>query len=297
MPTSAELKAMRRAIVISASGLGATSPNPPVGCVILAAGGRTVGEGYHLFKGSSHAEVNALAAAGDRAEGGTAVVTLEPCNHIGLTPACHQALLDAGVTRVVIAVLDPTSRGEGGSERLRRAGVEVETHVLEKEALTVLGPWLASLTSHRPVLHLLRQTDADGYPGALSEEAVAAIARQRQVHDLVISEGLPAEEGRPGSHGESVFRLPSGPLPDDPESAMAALAATGARTVLLNGQSKLSEHLLAAGLVDQLTVFQPVPDPSCAVGPGAASPLPDGYFLSGVTHAGGQLVITAERHR
>ena len=107
MPTSAELKAMRRAIVISASGLGATSPNPPVGCVILDADGRAVGEGYHLYKGSSHAEVNALAAAGGRAAGGTAVVTLEPCNHIGLTPACHQALLDAHVTRVLISVLDP----------------------------------------------------------------------------------------------------------------------------------------------------------------------------------------------
>ncbi|MEU6349916.1 bifunctional diaminohydroxyphosphoribosylaminopyrimidine deaminase/5-amino-6-(5-phosphoribosylamino)uracil reductase RibD [Streptomyces sp. NPDC047072] len=297
MPTSAELKAMRRAIAISASGLGATSPNPPVGCVILDADGRTVSEGYHLYKGSPHAEVNALAAAGGRAAGGTAVVTLEPCNHVGLTPACHQALLDAHVTRVMIAVLDPTSRGEGGAERLRRGGVEVETHVLEEEALTVLGPWLASLTSHRPLLHVLRQTDAAGFPDAPSIEAVAEIARQRQVHDLLISDGAPAEEGRPGSHGESVFRLPPGPLPDDPDIAMVTLAATGARTVLLDGYSKLSERLLAAGLVDRVTVFQPVPEPSCAVGPDAASPFPDGYFLSGVTRTGGQLVITAERQR
>ena len=296
MPTPAELKAMRRAIVISASGLGATSPNPPVGCVILDAHGRTVGQGYHLYKGSSHAEVNALAAAGARAAGGTAVVTLEPCNHVGLTPACHQALLDARITRVLIAVLDPTSRGEGGAERLRRAGVEVETHVLEEEARTILGPWLASLTSHRPVLHLLRQTDAAGHPDAPSREAVAEIARQRQVHDLVISESTP-EEGRPGCHGESVFRLPSGPLPEDAEAAMATLTATGARTVLLDGHSKLSEILLAAGLVDRLTVFQPAPEPSCAVGPDAASPLPDEYCLSGVTRSGGQLVITGERQR
>lgn len=295
MPSSAELKAMRRAIVISASGLGATSPNPPVGCVILDADSRAVGEGYHLYKGSSHAKVNALAAAGDRAVGGTAVVTLEPCNHIGLTPACHQALLDARITRVLIAVLDPTSRGEGGAERLRRAGVEVETHVLEAEALTVLGPWLASLTSHRPVLHVLRQTDAGGHPDVLSREAVAEIARQRQVHDLIMCEGAPVEEGRPGSHGESVFRLPPSPLPGDPEAAIATLTATGARTVLLAGYSELSERFLAARLVDRLTIFQPVPEASCAVGPDAASLLPDGYALSALARTGEQLLITAER--
>ncbi|MFJ4609570.1 hypothetical protein [Streptomyces griseus] len=104
---------MRRAIVNSASGLGATSPNPAVGCVILDSVGRRAGEGFHLRKGDAHAEVNALAAAGSQAAGGTAVVTLEPCNHEGLTPPCHQALLDARFTRVLIAVMDPTSRGEG----------------------------------------------------------------------------------------------------------------------------------------------------------------------------------------
>lgn len=118
---------MRRAIALSAAGLGTTSPNPPVGCVLLDADGQIAGEGYHERKGEAHAEAQALAAAGQRARAATAVVTLEPCNHRGRTPACRQALIDAGVRRVVIAVTDPTSRGEGGTAALRAAGVDVET--------------------------------------------------------------------------------------------------------------------------------------------------------------------------
>src|SRR5215212_4318038 len=109
-----ELLAMRRAVLLSAHGLGTTSPNPPVGCVVLDTRGDVVGTGFHERKGGPHAEGAALADAGERARGGTAVVTLEPCNHVGRTPACRQLLLDAEVARVVIAVMDPTSRGGGG---------------------------------------------------------------------------------------------------------------------------------------------------------------------------------------
>jgi diaminohydroxyphosphoribosylaminopyrimidine deaminase/5-amino-6-(5-phosphoribosylamino)uracil reductase len=97
---------MRRAIVLSAFGLGTTSPNPPVGCVILDADGRFVGEGYHERKGEPHAETQALTAAGEHARGGTAVVTLEPCNHHGRTPACREALIEAGIARVIISIID-----------------------------------------------------------------------------------------------------------------------------------------------------------------------------------------------
>src|SRR6266496_3606394 len=147
MATAVEEEAMRRAIGISAFGLGATSPNPPVGCVILDVEGHVVGEGYHRRKGEAHAEVNALAAAGERARGGTAVVTLEPCNHQGRTPPCRQALIDANVARVVIALIDPTSRDEGGAAALRAAGIEVEVGVLADEARLVLDPWLDALES------------------------------------------------------------------------------------------------------------------------------------------------------
>lgn len=293
MPTSVELAAMRRAIIISASGLGGTSPNPAVGCVILDAAGRPVGEGYHLRKGASHAEVNALAAAGTRAAGGTAVVTLEPCNHEGLTPACHQALLDAKIARVLIAVMDPTSRGEGGAARLRQAGVDVQTRVLEEEALAVLGPWHASLSSQRPVLHLLIQADAAGHHIAPASEALAEIELQRHAYDLVISVDGSAEEGRTGSHGR-VFSVPSRPVPDEPGDALAALTAAGARTILLVGPSKLGERLLSAALVDHFTLLQPVPEPSQATT--AGSPLfPDGFVLSRINRAGGQLVVSADR--
>src|ERR1041384_6563397 len=124
-----EAAAMRQAIALSTLGIGSTSPNPPVGCVILDATGQLASAGYHQRKGESHAEVHALAAAGERARGGTAVVTLEPCNHHGRTPPCHQALIDAGIARVLIAVMDPTSRGAGGAARLRDAGVHVQTDV------------------------------------------------------------------------------------------------------------------------------------------------------------------------
>src|SRR5580704_5667116 len=150
MATPAEIAAMRLAIAVSAAGLGTTSPNPPVGCVVIGADGQIVGEGFHERKGEPHAEAQALAAAGDLANGATAIVTLEPCNHQGRTPPCRQVLIDAGVRRVVIAIIDPTSRGEGGVVELRRAGVDVETGVLAGEARTVLGDWLAGLQNRRP---------------------------------------------------------------------------------------------------------------------------------------------------
>src|SRR5882762_9423977 len=126
MANPQEIDAMRLAIALSARGLGTTSPNPPVGCVILDADGEIVGTGYHQRKGEPHAEGYAVMAAGSRAAGGTAVVTLEPCNHVGRTPACRQVLLDAKVARMVIALIDPTSRGDGGAAALRAAGVDVE---------------------------------------------------------------------------------------------------------------------------------------------------------------------------
>lgn len=99
-----EFAAMRQAITLSALGLGTTSPNPPVGCVVLDSSGNVAGFGWHERKGEGHAETRALADAGTAAKGGTAVVTLEPCNHVGRTPACRQALIDAGIARVLIAL-------------------------------------------------------------------------------------------------------------------------------------------------------------------------------------------------
>src|ERR1700753_44943 len=102
-----EDEAMGRAIALAARGLGTTSPNPVFGCLLLDADGRVVGEGFHAYAGGPHAEIVALAQAGELARGGTCIVTLEPCNHTGRTGPCSQALLAAGVRRVVIAVDDP----------------------------------------------------------------------------------------------------------------------------------------------------------------------------------------------
>src|SRR5689334_24397855 len=117
-------EAMGRAIALAARGLGTTSPNPVVGCVLLSAEGEVVGEGFHAYAGGPHAEIVALAQAGERARGGTAVVTLEPCDHVGRTGPCSGALISAGVRRVVVGVPDPNPVAAGGIERLRAAGVE-----------------------------------------------------------------------------------------------------------------------------------------------------------------------------
>ncbi len=121
----AERAAMIRACELAASGAGTVLPNPVVGCVIVGPGGHTLGEGFHDHPGGPHAEVVALGQAGESAAGATAVVTLEPCNHTGRTGPCTEALLAAGIARVVVAVRDPFPAAAGGIERLRSAGINV----------------------------------------------------------------------------------------------------------------------------------------------------------------------------
>jgi diaminohydroxyphosphoribosylaminopyrimidine deaminase/5-amino-6-(5-phosphoribosylamino)uracil reductase len=140
---------MRRAVELSGSVGEATRPNPNVGAVVLDATGAVVGEGRHERAGGPHAEVAALAAAGDRARGGTVVVTLEPCDHTGRTGPCTEALLEAGVARVVYASADPTPAG-GGAARLRTAGVDVDGGLLEREAEVANERWLTGVRLHRP---------------------------------------------------------------------------------------------------------------------------------------------------
>ena len=126
---------MRRALQLAALADGHTSPNPLVGAVVLDAAGQLVGEGFHARAGQPHAEVGALAQAGDAARGGTIVVTLEPCCHHGRTPPCADAVIAAGIQRVVVALTDPDPRVMGGGlQRLRDAGLEVISGVLEVEA-------------------------------------------------------------------------------------------------------------------------------------------------------------------
>ncbi|MGC6482750.1 MAG: bifunctional diaminohydroxyphosphoribosylaminopyrimidine deaminase/5-amino-6-(5-phosphoribosylamino)uracil reductase RibD [Synechococcus sp.] len=126
---------MRRALQLAALAEGHTSPNPLVGAVVLDGAGQLVGEGFHARAGEPHAEVGALAQAGDAARGGTILVTLEPCCHYGRTPPCTEAVIAAGIRRVVVALTDPDPRVAGGGiQRLRDAGLDVVTGVLEVEA-------------------------------------------------------------------------------------------------------------------------------------------------------------------
>ena len=126
---------MRRALALAALADGHASPNPLVGAVVLDSSGALVGEGFHAQAGQPHAEVGALAQAGDAARGGTIIVTLEPCCHHGRTPPCSDAVIKAGIARVVVALTDPDPRVAGGGlQRLRDAGVDVISGVLEAEA-------------------------------------------------------------------------------------------------------------------------------------------------------------------
>ncbi|WP_422774479.1 bifunctional diaminohydroxyphosphoribosylaminopyrimidine deaminase/5-amino-6-(5-phosphoribosylamino)uracil reductase RibD [Plantactinospora sp. WMMC1484] len=155
-------EAMRRAIALAARGLGTTSPNPLVGCVLLDPYGDVVGEGFHAYAGGPHAEIVALAQAGERARGGTAVVTLEPCDHTGRTGPCSGALISAGVRRVVVAVADPNPVAAGGIERLRAAGVEVEVGIRAAEAEAGNLAWLTAVRRGRPYLTWKYAATLDG---------------------------------------------------------------------------------------------------------------------------------------
>lgn len=299
MANAHEMAAMRRAIAISAQGLGSTSPNPPVGCVILDSEGRTVGEGYHVRKGEPHAEVNALNAAGKRAEGGTAVVTLEPCNHYGRTPPCREALISANVSRVLIAVMDPTSRGEGGAALLRRAGVEVEQDFLRDEALLVLGTWQASLDDGRPFITWIYEAGTDGKPNLNSTQAFAfeGMDSIRGAYDLVIDQGGGIEEGVPGGHGTDVFHLPSGALGNDADEMVKVLGDTGARSILLSGAGDRFSRIASAGMVDQVISY--LPRTSSSWSPGrdidSVTAIPDGYRLIEVSRTASHVRLAGRR--
>ncbi|HSU08163.1 MAG TPA: bifunctional diaminohydroxyphosphoribosylaminopyrimidine deaminase/5-amino-6-(5-phosphoribosylamino)uracil reductase RibD, partial [Pseudonocardia sp.] len=142
---------MRRALAASAAVLGTTSPNPPVGAVVLDTAGAVVGIGATAPPGGPHAEVTALQEAGPRARGGTAVVTLEPCAHHGRTPPCTEALAAAGIATVVFAVRDPHPTAGGGAAVLRAAGVVVREGTLGEEvARGPLRAWLHTVRTGRP---------------------------------------------------------------------------------------------------------------------------------------------------
>lgn len=213
-------QAMRRAVELSGAVLGTTSPNPPVGAVLLDDGGAVVGEGATQPAGGAHAEVRALRSASGRVH--TAVVTLEPCHHTGRTGPCTQALVDAGVQCVVIACAEPTERAGGGVQALRDAGVEVLTGFLEDEvAEGPLAAWLHRQRTGRPFVTWKYAATLDGRAAAADgtsrwitgPESRADVHRLRAESDAVVV-GIgtvladdPALTARPGHEGRQPLRV------------------------------------------------------------------------------------------
>jgi diaminohydroxyphosphoribosylaminopyrimidine deaminase/5-amino-6-(5-phosphoribosylamino)uracil reductase len=186
---------MRRALDLAALADYRTSPNPMVGAVVVAPDGRALGEGYHRKPGTPHAEIIAFEEAGERARGATLYVTLEPCAHHGRTPPCVDAVLRAGVARVVIAMLDPDTRTRGRSvETLRAAGIKVEVGVEEERALRLNEFYVHHRTFGRPFVSAKFAASLDGRIATHSgdskwitgPEARAHAHRLRHQHDAIL---------------------------------------------------------------------------------------------------------------
>lgn len=175
---------MKRALTLARRGRGQTAPTPMVGAVVVR-GGRVVGEGWHARFGGPHAEVMALARAGTRARGATVFVTLEPCAHWGKTPPCTDALIAAGVRRVVCATRDPGDASGGGARKLRRAGIAVEFGLEEADARELNAPFFFAHTgAARPWITLKLALSADGAVAANGRVRVkiTGAAADREVH-------------------------------------------------------------------------------------------------------------------
>jgi diaminohydroxyphosphoribosylaminopyrimidine deaminase / 5-amino-6-(5-phosphoribosylamino)uracil reductase len=154
---------MQHALALAARGLGAVEPNPPVGAVIVDDQWRPLGEGWHQRYGGPHAEVHALEQAGAAARGATLFVTLEPCCHFGQTPPCSQAVIAAGLQRVVVAMTDPNPRVAGqGIAELQTAGIDVEVGLLEPQARWLTAPFTQLVTQCRPWVHAKWAMTLDG---------------------------------------------------------------------------------------------------------------------------------------
>jgi len=177
---------MAAAIQLAQRGLYSTDPNPRVGCII-ADGNKVIAEGWHIRAGEGHAEVNALSRARSKAKGATAYVTLEPCSHFGRTPPCAQALIDAGVERVVVSMLDPNPQVAGkGLQLLNEAGIKVESGLLEPQAELLNPGYLKRMRHGRPWVRCKLAMSLDGRTAMASGESqwITSAAAREDVHRL-----------------------------------------------------------------------------------------------------------------
>jgi diaminohydroxyphosphoribosylaminopyrimidine deaminase/5-amino-6-(5-phosphoribosylamino)uracil reductase len=272
---------LERALELAGESLGVAYPKPTVGAVVVR-DGEIVGEGVTEGPRGRHGELMALAAAGERARGATVYVTMEPCNHHGATPPCTEALLEAGVARVVVGQLDPNPNVVGGGlERLREAGVEAE--VLDGElgfrARQQLEEWRTWITRRRPFVTYKVAATLDGRVTVPGKRWISGEPSRRLVHVLraasdAVAVGMgtvrwdnprldardvPTPRGQPrriafgrGPLPEgSELEIRSGPLPEELE----ALAAEGVQSLFLEGGPTLAAAFLEQDLVDKVLVF------------------------------------------
>jgi diaminohydroxyphosphoribosylaminopyrimidine deaminase/5-amino-6-(5-phosphoribosylamino)uracil reductase len=283
--------AMRHALSLAAHGPD-FGINPQVGCVILDADGRMIAEGWHRGAGTAHAEVDALSKlAPGQARGATAVVTLEPCNHTGLTGPCSHALREAGIARVFFGASDPGPLSGGGSEHLRQAGVEVTGGILLDEVEGFLYRWLTAGRLQRPFVTLKWASSLDGRAAASdgSSQWITGTAARQRVHEqraasdaIIVGTGTvladnPSLTAR-GDAGEllehqpipvvigetpvpSGARLFSHPQPliqahsHDLHEVLRGLFERGIRHAFVEGGPTLASAFVAAGLVDEYLVY------------------------------------------
>lgn len=183
--SDADIRFMERALALAANGAGLTAPNPMVGCVLVA-DGEIIAEGWHERAGLPHAEVEALRAAGDKAKGATAYVTLEPCNHHGRTGPCAEALIAARVAEVVYAMADPNGEASGGAARLAEAGIRTRGGVCESEAKALNRFWTHRLRTGRPYVIAKFAASLDGKIATRTGDSqwITGPAARARGHDL-----------------------------------------------------------------------------------------------------------------
>lgn len=283
--------AMRRAIALATSPDAPRGPNPRVGCVLLDGHGLVVGEGYHHGAGTPHAEIEALARAGAAARGATAVVSLEPCSHTGRTGPCTQALIEAGVVRVVYAQSDPTDLAGGGAAVLREAGLEVVGGVLGAEAAAVNRAWTHVQQTGWPFITLKtamsldgRVAGASGGPTAITGGPARELshALRATVDAILVGTGtavvddprLTARDCAGELRAQQPLRVVMGTrtLPPelhlfddsattlvlathDPVDVVKQLGERGVQHLLVEGGPTISAAFLEADLVDELVWF------------------------------------------
>jgi diaminohydroxyphosphoribosylaminopyrimidine deaminase/5-amino-6-(5-phosphoribosylamino)uracil reductase len=273
---------MRLALAEAEKGRGRTHPNPVVGAVVVK-GSRVLARGHHVKAGLPHAEVNALRSCGDRARGADVYVTLEPCNHVGRTPPCTEALIAARVRRVFFGSVDPNPRVEGhGAARLRKAGIEVRGGILREECDASNEAWFKFITTGLPWVVLKAAVTLDGKLAG-GPQPISGAAARRLVHrwrdqlDAILvgaatvraDDPLLTVRGVPG--GRNPLRVVLGmPPPEarmlrEPGETIVAkgplamvlrdLAARGVTSVLVEGGAQVHGQFLESGLWDELRLF------------------------------------------